>query len=148
MSSKAQHLCRWPTTKGRCTSTSPNATKKSSNLRQKLDILTLLHRNSHDFQSKTTKIFNFENPRPICILAVVFPNLAIIEIFFDILPLSFFLTHNQQISQTKFSKVPCKILKSIYWMADKNRARDFSQAPHLTFNNLTSPLVACRSVTT
>ena len=63
--------------------------------------------------------------------------LAIIEVFFDISLLSLFLTHNQQISQTKFSKALRKILKSIYWMADKNRAHDFSQAPDLTFNKLT-----------
>ena len=49
------------TTKGRCASTSPGH-KMFCFLRQKHNILTVLHRNSQDFQSKIPKIFNFPNP--------------------------------------------------------------------------------------
>ena len=154
-----------PPKKGRCASTSPNATKKSSNLRQKLDILTLLHRNSQDFSTfgaasaiKTclfgrvaTKV-NAVNPKlprfsifapcshfiilqflhfyEISAFSLIFAkyllflqHLAIIEVFLNISPLSLFMTHNQQISKTKFSKVLHKILKSNYRMADKKGSR-------------------------
>ena len=139
---------------GRCPSTSPRH-KLFCFLRKKHNILTLLHRNSQDFQSKTPKIFNFRPCSHFIFLQfshfyeisafslimakylLFLQYLAIIEVFFDISLLSLFITHKQQISQTKFSKVLHKILKSIYWMTDKNRAHDFSQAPVLTFNKLT-----------
>ena len=124
-------------------------------LRQKHNILTLLHRNSQDFQFKTPKIFNFPNPRShliflqfshfceISVFSLIFAKyllflqyLAIIEVFLNISPLPLFITHNQQISQTKFSKVLRKILNSIYWMADKKGSR-FLASPDLTFNKLT-----------
>ena len=167
-----------PPKKGRCPSTSPRH-KMFCFLRQKHNILTLLHRNSQDFSTfgaasaiKTclfgrvaTKV-NAVNPKlprfsifapcshfiflqfshfyEISAFSLIFTNyllflqyLAIIEVFFDISLLSLFTTHNQQISQTKFSKVLCKILKSIYWMVDKMGSR-FLASPYLTFNKLTN----------